>query len=153
VLANRLKVVIGSVISEEQSAFIQDRNILDGPLVMSEVLSWLKKDKSKAFVFKVDFNKAFDSINWEFIGAVLEQMCFPSRWRQWIKGIMASARSSVLTNGSPTGEFNCERGVRQGDPLSPFIFILAMEDFASFISAAVREGILTGIMLPNGGPT
>jgi hypothetical protein len=64
---------------------------------------------------------------------------------------MASARFYVLINGSPSGEFNYERGLSQGDPLSPFIFILAMEALSSFISSALKEGILSGIKLPNGG--
>ncbi|KAJ0870349.1 putative RNA-directed DNA polymerase [Helianthus annuus] len=152
VLANRLKTVIGSVISEEQSAYLSDRNILDGPLITNEIISWVKRSKAKAFLFKIDFEKAFDTISWNFIISVFEQKNFPEKWILWIQGIFASSRSSVLVNGSPTGEFQCSRGVRQGDPLSPFIFILAMEALSSFLSSASSAGIIKGLSLPNNGP-
>ncbi|KAJ0911011.1 putative RNA-directed DNA polymerase [Helianthus annuus] len=148
----RLKRVINSVISEEQSAYLSDRNILDGPLITNEIISWVKNRKLKAFFFKIDFEKAFDTISWNFIDTVLQQMNFPDLWRLWIKGIFASSRASVLVNGSPTTEFSCFRGVRQGDPLSPFIFILAMEAFSSFMTSASAAGLIKGIQLPNNGP-
>ncbi|KAJ0923638.1 putative RNA-directed DNA polymerase [Helianthus annuus] len=152
VLANRLKMVIASVISEEQSAYLSDRNILDGPLITNEIISWIKKSKKRAFLFKIDFEKAFDTISWSFIKSVFMQMNFPDKWIQWIHGILVSSRSSVLVNGSPTEEFQCFRGVRQGDPLSPFIFILAMEALSSFMISATSAGIIKGISLPNNGP-
>ncbi|MDV3199462.1 MAG: reverse transcriptase family protein, partial [Sweet potato little leaf phytoplasma] len=145
---NRLKKVLGSVISEYQSAYLSNRNILDGPLIINEVITWLKKDKAKAFLFKIDFEKAFDSLNWNFIDKVFEQMGFPDRWRIWIRGILSSARASVLVNGAPTAEFDYHRGLRQGDPLSPFIFIVAMEALSCFMNRLVSCGVFKGISLP-----
>ncbi|GJR49954.1 zinc finger, CCHC-type containing protein [Tanacetum coccineum] len=116
-LANRLGSVIGSCISFEQSAFIKGRNILDGPLILNEVIAWYRKHKKELMVFKVDFEKAFDSL---------------------------SARSSVLVNGSPTSEFDIYRGLRQGDPISPFLFILAMEGLHMLTHKAEAMGIFKG---------
>ncbi|KAJ0585427.1 putative RNA-directed DNA polymerase [Helianthus annuus] len=79
-LTNRLKVVMDGLISTTQSAFVGGRNILDGPLVVSEVVSWSKKKKIKMMVFKVDFEKAYDSINWKFLFRVMELMEFPDKW-------------------------------------------------------------------------
>ena len=107
ILANRIKKVMDDVISESQSAFIKDRYILDGPLVLNEVLEWLKRKSKKAFLLKIDFEKAYDNVNWKFLISILEQMRFPSRWCMWVLGILRSARSAVLVNESPSFEFNC----------------------------------------------
>nr|KAJ0211203.1 hypothetical protein LSAT_V11C400178620 [Lactuca sativa] len=118
ILALRLKSVIGRVISDVQSAYVEGRNILGGPMVINALYSWAKK---------VDFDKAFDSINWEYLDSVLAQMRFVNKWRMWIKGCLRSSRALVIINGSPTVEFEISKGVRQGDPLSPFLFIIIME--------------------------
>ncbi|XP_052622513.1 uncharacterized protein LOC128127842 [Lactuca sativa] len=152
-LANRLKQVLGSVVDEVQSAYIEGRNILDGPLIMNEVLSWAKRSNKKIFMFKVDFEKAFDSVNWNYLDSIMEQLNFGGKWRWWIRGCLSSSRTSVLVNGSPTEEFVITKGVRQGDPLSPFLFIIAMEGLNQAINKARELGLLTGIGLPGMGPT
>ena len=81
VLANRLKLVIGSIIGPEQTTYIQNRSILDGPLIISEVLAWAKKANKKAMFFKIDFEKAFDSISWKFLDEIMQQMHFGAKWR------------------------------------------------------------------------
>ncbi|XP_022013975.1 uncharacterized protein LOC110913453 [Helianthus annuus] len=78
-------------------------------------------------------------------------MGFPSRWCSWIKGIIESARSSVLVNGSPTFEFKCSKGIRQGDPISPFLFIIVMEALSYMIDRAKNDGAVVGIQTPLNG--
>jgi hypothetical protein len=152
VLAERLRKVIGSVISDNQSGFLSGRNIIDGPLIINEIISWVKKKKGKSLLFKIDFEKAFDHINWKFIDSMMYQMNFPCKWRNWVWSVLSSARSSVLINGSPTFEFQYQRGVRQGDPLSPFLFIIAMEALTCMMNRAVDVGLFRGFFTPNGGP-
>ena len=79
----------------------------------------------------------------------MEKLGFGIKWRSWIKGCLLNARASVLVNGSPTKEFEISRGLRQGDPLSPFLFILAMEGIHAFICKAVNMGIYKGISIGN----
>ncbi|KAM0018703.1 putative RNA-directed DNA polymerase [Helianthus debilis subsp. tardiflorus] len=133
------------VISESQSPFLKGRYILDGPLIVNELLAWLKKKHKDLFLLKIDFEKAYDNVNWGFLVSILDQMGFPDRWILWIKGILASARSAVLVNGSPTFEFNCEKGLRQGDPLSPFLFLIVMEALSRVFDKAIAIGEIEGI--------
>nr|GEW43416.1 hypothetical protein [Tanacetum cinerariifolium] len=107
--------VLDKVVSPVQSAFISGRQILDGPLMVSEIIDWYKKQNKNLMIFKEDFEKAFDS-------------------RSWIRSCLHSARTSILINGSPTFEFSLGRGLRQGDPLSLFLFILIMKGLKLNIS-------------------
>ncbi|KAF5773617.1 putative RNA-directed DNA polymerase [Helianthus annuus] len=152
VLANRLKKVLDKVISFSQSAFIGGRLILDGPLIVNEILNWAKKSKDKLFFLKIDFEKAYDNINWNFIIDLLSQMGFSDKWKNWIKGVVSSASASVLVNGAPTFEFKCFKGMRQGDPLSPFLFVIVMEALSCMIRKACNLEIIKGVCLPNDGP-
>lgn len=103
-------------------------------------------------VFKVDFDKAFDSLNWGFLDSVLMQMNFSDKWRRWIRGCLSSGRASVLINGSPSLEFQIKKGVRQGDPMAPFLFVLAMEGLTVSLKEACSQFIFNGISLSEEGP-
>ncbi|GJZ62103.1 putative RNA-directed DNA polymerase, eukaryota, reverse transcriptase zinc-binding domain protein [Tanacetum coccineum] len=143
-LANRLSNVIGDCISPVQSAFIKGRYILDGPLILNEILTEYRQHHKELLVFKVDFEKAFDSLRWDFLNKVIEKIGFDINWRSWILGCLHNARSSILVNGSPTKEFKLFKGLRQGDPLSPFLFILAMEGLHSLTCKSEELGLIKG---------
>ncbi|GJZ38825.1 putative RNA-directed DNA polymerase, eukaryota, reverse transcriptase zinc-binding domain protein [Tanacetum coccineum] len=147
ILANRLSKVIDSIISPEQSAFILGRQILDGPLILSEVINWYKKWKKKMMLFKVDFEKAFDSVSWRFLDYIMDKLGFSSQWRSWIKAGLIYYRASILVNGSPASEFSLKRGLRQGDPLSPFRFIIVMEGLNIMLKDGLAANLFRGIKI------
>lgn len=126
-LAMHLKTVIGKVISDVKSVYVEGRNILDGPLMVNGLLSWTKRVKKNIMLFKVNFDKEFDSINWGYLDLILVHMGFDNKWRLWIRGCLQSSYASVIINGSLTLEFEILKSLRQGDPFSPFLFIIAME--------------------------
>ncbi|XP_022032405.1 uncharacterized mitochondrial protein AtMg01250-like [Helianthus annuus] len=103
-------------------------------------------------MFKIDFEKAYDHISWGVLDSIQEQMNFHVKWRRWIMAILSSARSSVLMNVSPTFEFQFQRGMRQGDPISPFLFIIGMEAFSFMMSTSTNVGLFNGFQMPNNGP-
>ncbi|GKV48490.1 hypothetical protein SLEP1_g55300 [Rubroshorea leprosula] len=134
VLANRLKNVISEIISETQSAFVGGRQLVDSVLVLNEVVDEVRNRKTSAFVFKADFQKAYDCVNWSYLDWMMDRFGFGTKWRGWIKECLSTARCSVLVNGSPTEEFDLEKGLRQGDPLSPFLFLMIMEGLNGLVS-------------------
>nr|GEY02190.1 RNA-directed DNA polymerase, eukaryota [Tanacetum cinerariifolium] len=145
ILANRLRLVISDLISDVQSAFVANRQILDGPFIINELISWCKYKKTKAMIFTVDFEKAFDSVRWDYLDDILNKFGFGAKWRNWIHGCLNSVMRSILVNGSPTPEFKFHKGVKQGGPLSLFLFILLMESlhlsFKNILNAGLYKGI------------
>nr|GFC15625.1 hypothetical protein [Tanacetum cinerariifolium] len=135
----------GMTFTNTQSAYINGRQIIDGPLIVNELISWSKKHKSKLMIFKVDFEKAFDSIHWNTLDNVIIRMGIGFIWRNWIKGCFNSTTSSVLINGSPSMEFSPERGLRQGDPLSPFLFLVVAEALHVVMEEAIEKNDFRGI--------
>nr|GEX71343.1 RNA-directed DNA polymerase, eukaryota, reverse transcriptase zinc-binding domain protein [Tanacetum cinerariifolium] len=144
VLANRLARVIDSIISPEQLAFIKQRQILNGPLMVNEVIQLCKCKKSKLMVFKIDFEMAFDTISWDFLFQVMHFMGFNETWFKWISGCLHSASASILINGCPTYEFNILCSLRQGDPLSPFLFIIVLEGLHVAMEDTMAAGLYNG---------
>ena len=119
VLANRIKRIMDKVISKSQNAFVEGRQILDAVLIANELVDYVLRRKKCGLVWKLDIEKTYDGISWEFLYQVLSRMGFGSRWMSWMKWCISTASFSVLINGSPAGFFPSSRGLRQGDPLSP----------------------------------
>jgi len=103
-------------------AFIHGRQILDGILIANAIVEDVKHLEKDLLLFKVDFEKAFNSIDWSYLAAIMKKMNFPTLWRKWIMECVSTATTSILVNGSPTDEFKFEQGLRQGDPFHLFYF-------------------------------
>ena len=122
VLANHLFTVMGVVISQIQTAFVKDRQILDGILIANEAVDEARKSKKELMLFKVGFEKAYYSVDWGYLDAVMQKMAFLVLWRKWIKQCVTITTASIIVNGIPTDEFPLKRGLHQGAPLSfPFL--------------------------------
>ncbi|CAL5398010.1 unnamed protein product [Camellia sinensis] len=147
ILSNRMKKVMPCIISETQSAFIGGRNILDGIFIANEIVDSWKKNQKKGIVLKLDFQKAFDSINWAFLFSMLSNFGFGNKWISWIQECLTSAKISILVNGSPTSEFSPERGLRQGDPLSPLLFNIVAEVLNILLLRALQRGLIKGAVV------
>ncbi|GKC72748.1 RNA-directed DNA polymerase, eukaryota, reverse transcriptase zinc-binding domain protein [Tanacetum coccineum] len=132
---------------EVQSAFVSNRNILDGPFILDELLQWCKHKRKRAMIFKVDFEKAFDSVKWDYLIDTLRAFGFGQKWCSWINGCFETATGSVLVNGSPTSEFQFHRGLKQGDPISPFLFILIMETLHLSFKRVIEANLFKGISI------
>ncbi|RVW27451.1 Transposon TX1 uncharacterized 149 kDa protein [Vitis vinifera] len=150
VLANRLKKIIDKVISPDQNAFIKGRQILDGSLIANEVIDSWQKRGEKCLICKLDIEKAFDNINWQFLLKVMHKMGFGSKWIGWMWSCISTIKYSMLVNGVPAGFFSSSKGLRQGDPLSPYLFIMGMEVLSALISRAVEGGFIYGCRIWKG---
>lgn len=120
-----MALVILDLISDTQSAFVANRQILDGPFILNEILHWCKRKKKQAMFFKVDFAKAYDSVHWDYLLEVLEAFGFGHTWCKWICGTFSSAKASILVNGSPTIEFPFHCSLNKATPC-PLIFSFSL---------------------------
>jgi hypothetical protein len=147
VLANRLSMVLGQLVSSPQNAFVKGRQITDLVLIANEILDSRLKDKLPGVICKLDIEKAYDHVNWHFLLYLLERCGFPGKWCQWIYFCISTVHFSILINSSSEGFFGSTRGIRQGDPLSPLLFVIIMEALSRMMSKAVEEGLLSGFQV------
>ena len=143
VLANKIKRVMGKIISQSQSAFVEERQILDVILIANEVVDSILRRNESGLVCKLDIEKAYDNISWEFVLQVMDSMSFRNRWLSWIKWCVSTASFSVLFNGSFVGLFQSSRGLRQGDPISPYLFVIGMETLSMLVQRVVEGNFLS----------
>ena len=146
VLAYRMKTVLPSIISESQTGFLKGRYIGENSRVIFDLLSYCDINEIPGLLLTIDFEKAFDTVEWEFIDKTLETFNFGKSFRKWINLFLYNSNSSVLNLGYLSDFFKCERGCRQGDPLSPYLFIVCVE----LLSIAVKRNTdIKGININN----
>jgi len=144
-LATRLSSDLDTLVSRAQSAFIRKRSIQDNFLYTQNIIRELLRTGKPTLFLKLDIAKAFDTVRWYYMQEVLEHFGFRHRWRNWVTTLLAASSSSVLLNGARGKWFRHRTGLRQGDPLSPMLFILAMEPLQLMLNKATEQGRLTPI--------
>jgi hypothetical protein len=148
VLANRLKAVLPVIISPNQSAFIPGRLISDNILAAYETLHSMHTchwGKTGYVAVKLDMSKAYDRVEWGFLDEVMCRMGVHPKWRSLIMQCISTVSFSIPVNGQPSETFKPSRGICQGDPLSPYLFIICAEALSSLIYQAERTGWLFGV--------
>lgn len=146
-LATRLGKVMDDLVDTAQSAFLKGRCILDNVAIAVELIFSMKKRRMPGYILKVDFAKAFDLEDWEFLLDLLKARGFGTKWLGWIGRILSSTKANVLVYGSPNGYIRYYRGLRQGDPLSPLLFILVTDVLCTMFRNALDSKVLVGVPL------
>jgi hypothetical protein len=140
-----MKPILERNLSAEQLGFIKGRRIHDAIGAAHECIHSIKQKNLKALILKIDLKKAFDSIDWSYLRLILLSAGFGENFTNWILACVTSANFAVLINGEASRFFNCERGLRQGCPLSPYLFILIMENLSLLLSKYSSDHQISGI--------
>jgi len=143
VLALRLAPHMSSIVSPTQSAFIKRRSIHDNYMAVRNAIRRYHNSKLPTIFLKLDIAKAFDSVRWEYLLTLLNKLGFPSRWQDWIAALLFTASTRFLLNGIPNAPIKHGRGLRQGDPLSPLLFVIAMDPLQKLLDLATEKGHLS----------
>ncbi|KAA3453051.1 Retrovirus-related Pol polyprotein LINE-1 [Gossypium australe] len=154
VIANRFKVIFSELISQEQAGFIAGRNIVDNIILAQEVIHSMRCNRKgwKWMAVKLDLEKAYDRVSWDFINASLSAAGIPLFLCNMIMSAISSSTMQVLWNRVPTQKFKPNRGIRQGCPLSPYLFVLCMEWLGHSIHSGIEVGTWDPIRLSRSGP-
>jgi hypothetical protein len=145
VMARRLAPRMDDLVDKNQTAFIRGRCIQDNFLLVKESVKLLHRRNIPSLLLKIDVAKAFDSISWSFLLSILRQHGFGPRWLRWITLLLRTANTSVLINGTAGDAFRHGRGLRQGDPISPLLFVIAMEVLSALFRTAEHAGVLADL--------
>uniref|UniRef100_A0A803QPF5 Reverse transcriptase domain-containing protein n=1 Tax=Cannabis sativa TaxID=3483 RepID=A0A803QPF5_CANSA len=155
VLANHLKEVLPQLISTNQSTFVHGRLITDNIMISYEVMHYLKRKsrgKEGFMTLSLDFSEAYDRVEWQFLKDMMCKMSFSHHWINLILSCVSSVRYKVLSSGREMGPIIPTRGIRQGDPLSSYPFLICAEGFSALIKQFESIGHLRGCKVANGAP-
>lgn len=139
-LANRLKDEIEHLVQPAQTGFVRGRQITEGFLYAQQVIQHSDQQHIPMAIFKADIHKAFDTVSWEFLIEAMRHLGFPDKWLAWIQQTVLLGSSQIIINGLIGKSITLRRGVRQGDPLSPLLFIMSMDFLTRWLSKLVQTG-------------
>lgn len=142
VITNRIKPIIPLLVHGDPSGFISGRCIAENFIYAADLLSACHIRKAPTIVLKLDFHKAFDSINWDSLLVILLARGFPPKSIHWIRTLLISSRTVVVLNGNPGPWIKCQNGLRQGDPMSPYLFLIIADLLQRLILRAFSPGQL-----------
>ena len=152
VLTNRVKLLIPLLIHYDQTGFLHGRNIAENFIYAADILSACHSRKAPTMIFKLDFRKAFDSICWSSLIQILQARGFPSDFCSWVQNILLTGKTAILLNGVPGSWIQCRCGLRQGDPFSPYLFIIVADVLQRLIAKAFQTNVLCHPLRPNEPP-
>jgi hypothetical protein len=142
-LANRLQSKLPTLLHKNRYGFIKNRSIQDCIAWALEYLHTCHQTKKELVILKLDFEKSFDKVEHEYMLQIMEHKGLPPKWLQWMRSIFESGTAVVLLNGVPGKVFHYKRGVRQDDPLSPFLFVLVANFFQTILNSARSDHLLS----------
>lgn len=154
-LANRLKTVLPSIISENQSAFIPNRTITDNILIAYEMVHFLKRErygKTGYAALKIDISKAYDRMEWSFLSRMMQKMGFASRWISLMEICVQTVSYKISSGGEFLDPIKPTIGLRQGDPPSPYLFLICAEGLSDLIQQKERQGLIHGCKIAKHAP-
>lgn len=145
--------VADKVVDRVQSAFIKGRFILDDVVILHETMHEINRSKRTAVFLKVDFEKAYDKVNWTFLYQILGMKGFPDNYRDWVMHFVTSGSVGIIVNDTLGPFFRTHKGLRQGDPFSPLLFNLVADSLTILIKRAHEQGLVKGVVpeLVSGG--
>uniref|UniRef100_A0A8I6X3U8 Reverse transcriptase domain-containing protein n=1 Tax=Hordeum vulgare subsp. vulgare TaxID=112509 RepID=A0A8I6X3U8_HORVV len=156
VCATRLSPVAEHIAHPLQSAFLKGTRIHDGILALHEIVHEVASKGLKGIFLKVDFQKTYDNLDWSFLRLVMQRCGFDERWCSWVMQLVGSGSTAINVNGDVGSFFHASRGVKQGDPISPVLFNLAVDALVGILDKARLAGHLKGVadhLIPGGGVT
>lgn len=139
-ITDKLKSVMGKLVNKYQMAFLKGGQIMDAAPLVNELVDSRVKQKVTGILCKLDLEKAYEHVNWTFLLKVLKDMGFGRKWVNWIRFCIFNVKFFLIINGNNEGFFSSESGMRQGDPISPFRFILAIEGLNHMIRRERENG-------------